>query len=184
MVTMLIANVMLPSVAGHMLVLVVLLLPIALIEAAVLARMLMLKYGRAFNLSLSANSRSTLVGLPLGYLCALVGVIPAGMFALLLPKNVSSPIGCVLFHMISTGGAPPSRYDDLGFCLGTLILMVPYFFLTLREERRSILNAEKDLDPVLVRRAVFRMNAVTYAMLAIPLLYELSKTVIWLASRK
>jgi len=62
--------------------------------------------------------------------------------------------------------------------------MIPYFILTLREERKSILEREKNLDPALVRRAVFRMNALTYALLALPLLGWFSVTVVKLLSGK
>ena len=85
------ANVIIPMIAGHVIVMLILLIPVAIIEAVVLARRHLLKYMESFSLSFRVNLRSTLVGLPLGYVFALLGIIPAGLFVTLLPKNLSRP---------------------------------------------------------------------------------------------
>ena len=51
----LLANVAIPTVAGHIIVMVILLIPIALIEAIVLSRRHILGYAESVRLSLRAN---------------------------------------------------------------------------------------------------------------------------------
>jgi hypothetical protein len=167
---MLLGNVMLPTVAGHVVVMLVLLPVIAAIEAVVIARRHPLPYGRSFNLSLRANLRSTLIGIPLGYLFAFLGVIPAGMFALIpgIPKETKSLFGHILYGGMFIGGTVPSRYDSLGFFAGTILLMIPYYFITVRVEKKAIARLQANLVPARLNGTAYLMNAVTYGLLAVP----------------
>jgi hypothetical protein len=169
---MIIGNVMIPTLAGHIVVLLALLAPISMIEAVVLTWMCRTTLWPTIGLSLGANFRSTLVGVPLGYLLALAGIIPAGLFSGLLPKHLGVPIGHVLGGAIAIGGTIPNRYDELGYAVGTLLVMIPYFFVTRRVERKYILAHRPNLDPPLVARAVNRMNLITYALLAVPVVWK------------
>lgn len=164
------ANVMVPSVAEHVVVMLVLLLPIALIEAVILARRHLLKYSESFRLALRANLHSTVVGLPLGYCFAFLGVIPAGLFATLLPKRIESPIGMILFNAIGRGGMRPTDFDEVAFCLGTLLVMIPYFLVTLRVERRLLVQRKAELDTPALQVTVRLMNDITYGLLAVPII--------------
>lgn len=163
------ANVMIPTVAEHVVIMLILLIPVALIEAVVLARRHFLKYAESFRLSLRANLRSTFVGIPLGYVFALAGVIPAGLFAGLLPEKTKSVIGAILFNAVGRGGTRPNELDDVGFFLGTLLVMIPYFLVTLRVERKMIVKNRPELDTPSLTATVRIMNEITYGLLALPL---------------
>ncbi len=128
------ANVVVPSIANHIVIMLVLLIPIAFIESIVLARRHVLSVSESLELSFRANLRSTFVGLPLGYLFALMGIIPAGIFVAFLPGRIPSVIAGVLFSAVASGGTAPNELDEMGFFLGTLLVMIPYFLVTLQVE--------------------------------------------------
>jgi hypothetical protein len=146
----------------------ILLVPVTLIEGLVLARRHLLKYPESFRLSLRANLRSTLVGLPLGYVFAILGLVPAGLFSMLLPKKVESTIATILGSAIVHGGKTPTELNEIGFFLGTLIVMIPYFLVTLNIERNVIVRLKPDLDTPELTKTVRIMNGITYGLLAIP----------------
>lgn len=162
------ANVVLPSVAEHVIIMLVLLVPITLIEAVVIMRRHLLRYMESFKLSLCANLRSTLIGLPLGYIFAILGIIPAGLFAMLLPKNIESAIGVILGNVVLHGGTIPNKLDEIGFYIGTLLVMIPYFIITLRIERKVIVKKKTELDTPVLTKTVWIMNGITYGLLVIP----------------
>jgi len=164
------ANVMIPSVAEHIIIMLVLLVPIALIEAVVLGRRHLLKLKESLSLSFRANLRSTIVGLPMGYGFALLGVIPAGIFATLLPKDIGSLVGSILFNAIGHGGMIPSVYDEVGYFIGTLLVMIPYFFVTLKVEKKHIAKLKQELDPERLTTTIQITNGITYTILAIPII--------------
>jgi hypothetical protein len=172
------ANVMLPSIAEYLGFMFVLLLPIALIEAVVLSRRHLLAYRDSFVLSLRANWRSTVIGLPLGYALAVVGIIPAGLFVSLLPAETGSAIGAILFNALGHGGTIPGEFNEVGYFLGTLLVMVPYFLVTLRIERTHIAKLRKDLDGPRLTTTVRLMNDITYVLLATPIVIGAVKAVI------
>ena len=176
------ANVMIPTVAEHVVVMLVLLIPVTLIEAVVLARRHLLKYVESLNLSFRANLRSTVVGLPLGYVLALLGVIPAGFFTTLLPERIGSVIGIILFNAIGHGGTRPNKLDDVGFFLGTLLVMIPYFFVTLRVERKVIAKRKPELDTPSLTKTVRIMNDIPYGILAVPIVIGALRAVMKVAS--
>ena len=109
------------------------------------------------------------MGLPLGYVFAFLGVIPASLFAALLPDKIGSVIGLILSNAWAHGGTAPSDMDDAGYFLGTLLVMIPYFLVTLRVERKYIAKLRVDLDNPRLRTTVCIMNAITYGLLAIPI---------------
>ncbi len=179
---LILANVMIPTVAEHVVIMLILLVPIALIEAIVLARRHLLKHLESFRLSLRANLRSTLVGLPLGYIFAFLGVIPAGLFSMLLPKKVESAIGIILSSAMFHGGMIPTELDEVGFFLGTLIVMIPYFLVTLHIERKVIVKLKPELDTPALTKTVRIMNDITYALLAFPIIVGAVRAVMKIAS--
>lgn len=163
------ANVVIPTVAGHIVVMVVMLLPIALIEAGVLSRRHSLRYGESLRLSLWANVKSTFVGLPLGYVFAWLGLIPAGFFAGVLPETIRSSIRAILFNALLAGGIQPTetQLDQITPLLGTLLVMIPYFLVTLYVERRAIVKHRSELDTPRLRTSVRIMNDITYGLLVL-----------------
>jgi hypothetical protein len=166
---LILANVAIPSIAEHFVAMLILLVPIALIEAIVLWRRHVPKYVDSLALSFRANLRSTIVGLPLGYLCALVGIIPAGLFAGLLPEKTGSVIGIILSNALFHGGTIPTNMDEAGYYLGTLLIMIPYFIITLRVERKHIAKLRQDLDTPELTKTVRIMNDITYGLLLVPI---------------
>ena len=176
------ANVMIPTVAEHVVIMLVLLIPVALIEAVVLARRHLLKYAESLNLSFRANLRSTLVGLPLGYAFALLGVIPAGLFVTLLPERIGSAIGIILFNVIGRGGTRPNELDEVGFFMGTLLVLIPYFLVTLRIERKVIAKRKPELDTPTLTTTVRIMNDITYGILAVPIVIGAVRAIMKLTS--
>ncbi len=96
------ANVVIPTVAEHVPIMLVLLLPVVIIESIVLAKRHLLPYSESFRLTLRANLRSTFVGIPLGYVFAWIGIIPAGLFAALLPERLDI-IEVVLMNAVGHG---------------------------------------------------------------------------------
>lgn len=177
------ANVMIPSVVGHIFVMLVLLIPIVLIEAIVLCRRHLVKYAEALSLSLRANLSSTFAGIPLGYVFAFVGVIPAGLFAMLLPERIESAVGVILGNVLAYGAIRPSELDEVGFYLGTLIVMIPYFLVTLWIERRVIAKRRKDLDAQALATTVRIMNDITYGLIALPVVVGAIRAVMRLMSK-
>ena len=109
------------------------------------------------------------MGLPLGYVLAFLGVIPAGLFATLLPHKIGSLTGLILVNTLGHGGTIPSAADEAGYFLGTLLVMIPYFLVTLRVERKYIAKLRVDLDNPRLTTTVRIMNAITYWLLAIPI---------------
>ncbi|MBI5365590.1 MAG: hypothetical protein HZA54_01025 [Planctomycetes bacterium] len=167
---LLLANVAIPSIAIHVVVMLVLLLPVTIAEGIVLMWRHPLSQAEAMGLALRANLRSTLAGLPVGYLCALAGIIPAGIFASLLPPGPRSVIGLILAKTVFIGGMFPNDADDLGFFVGTVLVMLPYYLVTVKVERACLARRRGDLDPERLAMTVRIMNGVTYGLLLIPLL--------------
>ena len=163
----LLSNVMIPTVAGHFVLMLGLLIPVALIEAIVIARRHDLEFGKSFGLALGANLKSTIIGIPLGYLLAVLGLIPAGVFTLLVPEGVQPILSLTLFHAVAYGGTVPSELDRMAFYLGTLLVMIPYYLVTLSVERKYLEQKLED-DPSDLRSTVRIMNAITYGLLAVP----------------
>ena len=178
------ANVMIPTVAEHVVIMLVLLIPVALIEGVVLARRHVLKYGESFRLALRANLVSTFVGLPLGYVFALAGFIPAGLFVSLLPERIESVIGVILSGALYHGGTAPSELDEVGFFLGTLLVMIPYFLVTIRVERKVLMKRKPDLDIPALKTTVRIMNDITYGLLALPIAMGAVRAVMRLISNQ
>lgn len=176
------ANVMIPTVAEHVVVMLILLLPVALIEAVVLARRHLLKHMESFSLSFRANLRSTLIGIPLGYFFAVLGIIPAGFFVTLLPERVGSVIGVILSNAIAHGGTRTSELEDelaaVGFFLGALLAMIPYFLVTLRIERKVIVKRKPELDTPKLTKTIRIMNDITYGILAVPIVFGAVRAVV------
>ncbi len=165
------ANVMIPMVAEHIIIMLILLVPISIIEAVIIALRHVLKYSESLKLSFYANTKSTLIGLPIGYVLALFGVVPAGLFAMLLPKNIGSAVGVVLFNTVAHGGTIPNKFDEIGFYLGILLVMIPYYLVTVYVERKVIVKRKAELNTPSLTRTVWIMNSITYGLLAIPVVY-------------
>jgi len=120
----------------------------------------------------------------LGYLFACLGVIPAGLFATLLPKHIKSPISTILFNVLGHGGMRPTEFDEIAFFLGTLLVMIPYLLVTLRVERKVLIKRKAELNTPTLPVTVRIMNNITYSLLALPVVIGTVQATIKLASNK
>jgi len=160
------ANVALPSFIGHWIVFIFLLPLVARVEATVMCKLLKLSYGPSFRLAVQANWKSTLVGLPLGWVMALLGLIPPGILVWFLPYSYRDPTYQVIAFTLLTGGMIPGPLTPLAAAVGNLIILVPYYFASVRIERKVILKKYPDFDHALVNRTAKWMNFLTYSILA------------------
>ncbi|MFA5252343.1 MAG: hypothetical protein WC454_07150, partial [Phycisphaerae bacterium] len=149
------ANLVIPTIAEHIIIMLYLLVPVSFIEAIILTQRHVLKYPESLKLSFYANTKSTLIGLPIGYVLALIGIIPAGLFTTLLPKNIGSAIGNILGNAILHGGTIPNKFDETGFYLGTLLVMIPYYLVTIRIERKVIVKHKVELNTPSLTKTVW-----------------------------
>jgi hypothetical protein len=170
---MFLANVALPSFIGHGILFLILLPLVASIEAIVLSRMLRTPYVRSFLTAARANWRSTLVGLPAGWCMALAGLIPAGILAYFLPPAYREPSYQIIAFTALTGGTIPTHFTQVAMAAGNLIILVPYYFASVRIERKVVESCHVESDPKVVASAVRWMNGITYALLALLVLWWL-----------
>ena len=164
---MLLANVALPSFLGHWVVFTILLPLVAIVEGIVLKRVLKLEFVESLNTAISANWRSTIVGLPAGWLLAFVGLVPAGILAYFLPVNYRDPAFQIIAFTTLTGGVIPSKYNMVALAAGNLLILMPYYVATVRVERKKVEELHPDIDPEQIALAVRLMNRITYSILAV-----------------
>jgi hypothetical protein len=166
------ANVAIPTVAEHIIIMLMLLAPVAMIEAAVLARRHSLTCKKSLSLSFFANLWSTFVGLGIGYVLALVGLIPAGIFAEFIPGQAGSLISNIIWNVSFHGGAIPNKFDEVGYYLGTLLVMIPYLIATIYVEYRVITRRNSELNTAKLKKTIRIMNCITYSLLVIPVIIK------------
>ncbi len=157
------ANIAIPTVVPHMLAAAIVLPLVALIEAVIIRRALLPAYLPSFRTALGANWRSTLVGLPLGYLLAAIGSIPAGMFTGMIPNESRQLYKTTLFQTFMVGGIIPNPSIPLAMAIGLVVVLIPYFFASVIVERRYMIRHLPESDPILIKRVAWRMNLLTYA---------------------
>jgi len=175
---MLLANLALPSFIGHWVLFVILLPLVATSEAIVLARVLKTEPMDSFATSVCANWRSTIVGLPLGWLMALAGLIPAGILASLLPAPYRDPSFQVIAFTAFTGGMIPTRFSMIAMAAGNLLILFPYYLATVRVERRVVESRHPDVDRKLIAFAIRWANRITYSVLALLVLWWLVTAIV------
>ena len=162
---MILANVAIPTVVPHMFAAAILLPIIATIEAVLIHRMLLLAYWPSFRLSLGANGRSTLVGLPVGYFFAALGTIPAGMFTKMIPPDLRELFRTTLFQTLYVGGLIPNPTIPFAMAIGLVVVLIPYFFASVVIEGRYMMRNLPKAEPKVIKRVAWRMNVLTYACL-------------------
>jgi hypothetical protein len=171
------ANIALPSFIGHWIVFVILLPLVATIEAVVLARTLKTPLGSSFLASLHANWRSTVVGLPAGWCMALLGIIPAGILAAFLPAPYRKPSFQIVAFAAMTGGIIPNRFTMIAMASANFLILIPYYLATVRVERKVVQSHFRKIDPERIGVVVRRMNRITYALLAMLVLWWLTAAI-------
>jgi hypothetical protein len=175
---MLLANVALPSFVDHWVLFVIILPLVAAIEAIVLSRLLMIPFGESFDTAMRANWRSTLVGIPVGWCMALAGLIPAGILAALLPPHYGDPVFQIIAFTALTGGMIPSKFTMIAMAAGNLLILIPYYFASVRVERRVVENRHPEVDRKLIGFAARTMNQITYSVLALLVMSWLTTAIV------
>lgn len=166
------ANVAIPTVAIHIIAMFFLFIPIVIVEAIVLAKRHKLESEESFNLMFIANLKSTLIGLPLGYFFAVLGLIPPGIFASFLPEKFESAVSFLLSGAMVQGGTipmpmDPELFNEAGFYIGTLLVMIPYYLVTLHIERKAIIKRKPDLDTPALKTTLRIANDITYGAIVL-----------------
>ena len=174
---MLFANVALPSFIGHWIVFIILLPLVATIEAIVLAVVLKTAPIDSLTVAIHANWRSTVSGLPLGWCMALAGLVPAGILAFLLPAPYRDPGFQIIAFTAFTGGMIPTDFTMIAMAAGNLLILIPYYFVTVRIEQKVVASHHPEIDPKRVAFAVRWIHRITYTMLALLVLWWLTAAI-------
>jgi hypothetical protein len=132
----------------------------------------------SFITTVRANWRSTIAGLPAGWLMALAGLIPAGILASFLPAPYRNPSYQIIAFATFTGGTIPTRFSVIAMAAGNLLILIPYYFATVRIERAVVEARHPEIPPAQIASAVRWMNRTTYAMLASLLLWWLATAIV------
>ncbi len=143
------------------------LVPIVLVEALVLARSMRVEFRSQLWPVAKANFLSTLVGVPLAW---------AGMFAVeaaaagivfgLLPESVAD-MPVVRYAMFPFMAAWIGGSTTLEFQAAFLVLAVPFFLISFFIEYRFLRPGYPAAEHALLRSAVKRGNALSYALLCL-----------------
>lgn len=171
------ANVALPSFIGHWVVFIILLPFVAAVEAVVLARLLGINGAESLVTSAKANWRSTIVGLPAGWCMALAGLIPAGVLTYLLPAPYRDPAFQIIAFTAFTGGFIPTRFSGIAMAAASLVVLVPYYFATVRVERKVVEARHPEIDPQRVAVAVRWANRLSYFVLSLLVVWWLTAAI-------
>jgi hypothetical protein len=164
---MLLANVALPSFIGHWIIFTILLPLVAGIEAVVLWRVLNTSLAKSFATAVAANWRSTVAGLPAGWLMALVGLVPAGILVALLPASYRDPGFQIVAFTAFTGGVIPNEFSMIAMAIGNLLILVPYYIATVHFETQVVEDRHPEIEKPVIASAVRSMNRITYAVLTL-----------------
>ncbi len=149
----------------------ILFVPIVLIEAVIARSVLVLPLGRSLRISFVANLVSTVVGIPLAWIAALIvelllAGIGAGLHAVTRGYIPESVVAIAILTLAWIG--PESR--PWAVPAAALVLCVPFFFASVYCERRV---ARRMVSPELydrVRHWSWRANLVSYGVIAVLLL--------------
>lgn len=157
------ANVAIPTFFPHWIAGLFALCPIVALEAAIVSRRLSIPYAWALTACGSANVRSTLVGIPVAYFVSLFITIP---FGLVMDQfiNRDSNFGRFLFGVFLFGGTQ-ENVPEKAALFATLVLLVPYYYASVRIECRIMQKHLPTIEPAKIRSATIAMNRASYAIL-------------------
>ena len=161
------ANVALPSFLPHSFLTLIGIFVIAALEGWFVMRALNLSYSDSYRLSLWANLRSTVAGIPLAWLLWLAGLIPVSMGLSALGVDSHPAVQSTLMQSVLFGGMMPTEWTNVASAAAWLLMLVPFWFGSVWIERRTILKRLPDRDPSRVSSAVIRGNLASYTMFLI-----------------
>ncbi|MEI8290136.1 MAG: hypothetical protein WCH99_11745 [Verrucomicrobiota bacterium] len=130
------------------------LVPVIIVEALLIRRWVQLSYRDAFIGMTKANLLSTLAGIPLAWLVMFV------LFVIMVPVAIAQD----KWHMDFSDSLV---FQVVSFVIGMGFLLVPSFYVSVWLESRICRRAWPGIDPVIVRRGVFRANLASYIMVFI-----------------
>ncbi len=159
------ADVFVPLIVWQLPAMALALLPIVVVEAAIARWRLSIRFGQAFKGMLAANLASTLVGIPLAWLVMFaVQLLTAGgeMHGL---GSASAIFKSVVLQ--AAWPAPPGSHGLWMIPTATLVLLVPYFLVSVLFERAVLVGMWRDQPRGRVTSVAWLANAASYAGLAI-----------------
>jgi len=167
----LLADMGMPMIFVEWPLMIIALVPIIFIETVLIRRWMPLPLGKAFLGVGVANLLSTLVGVPLSWLCVLLvdGFLGAGLRSVALHYHWQlrgTPLAHVLFFFLNVAwGTGVGQYPYWFVPAAAAVLLVPCFYASVWLERWVCARTWKQLDPARVRSSVFRANLASYALL-------------------
>ncbi len=138
------------------------LVPIVLIEWAIVSRLISGMSWHGFWSVGLANAVSTFIGIPLAWGAMLaLNVATTGTGS----RGLDTPMQVFQSVVLQASWLVPYE-DDLYWMIptATLVLLVPYFLVSVFAERWVLGLMMRNVDRLIIRKAAWRMNAVTYGM--------------------
>ena len=149
---------------------IVSLIPIIIIESLYIQRSLKLSFGRTLKVMSIANIESTLIGIPITWVAWVIIEIILGYMGTLVFENlhVSLPESASLLFALTVGAAwlTPAE-SNLYWMVPTasLVLLIPFFYVSWLLERRRTKRLLKEYDPANIKKATFIANLCSYGLL-------------------
>jgi len=167
---------------------VLLLIPIIAAEAAFVIRRTSLQIGKVLWATTLANVLSTIVGVPLTwgalFLCEMAVGIGLARFTKVGSSSWNSPISQIVWTVLTAPWlAPDEKSGTWAVPLAALVLLVPFFFVSVWTEQRVMehflpvttgdVAQPNEVNEKVLRRAVRGANLLSYG-------FMLSFTSVWL----
>jgi hypothetical protein len=166
--TPLIANMGVPMIFVEMPGMVVALIPIIVLEAIVINRVLALSYRDSFRGVTLSNLASTFIGVPVAWCIMLVlqFAVTIPLFMVSKHHSPNSPVIAVIGYLSSIAWVPPAgAYTHWLIPAASALLLIPCFIVSLWIERRICIASWRGSDASSVRRGVFYANVASYLLL-------------------
>jgi hypothetical protein len=164
------ANVGIPMIFVQWPLMLAALSPVILVEILLIRLWLSLSLEEAFMGIAKANVLSTAIGVPLAWGIMLVVEFVTGLLLAsgsdYLHWKLDNPLFELVFFIFSIAWPLPSTEIAQGLIpIAAALLLIPCFYASVWIECRSCLRSWARYNPVLVRRAVYRTNLGSYALL-------------------
>lgn len=164
---LLMANVALPAFFPHAFATLAGIFVIAGIEGFFLMRLLRLSFSEAYMGSLSANWRSTVVGIPLAWLLWVVGLIPLSLGISWLGVEMHPMVASTLTQSALSGGTVPTEWEGVGSAAAWLVMLVPFWLGSVWIESKTIARRFPEKDASLISKSVIQGNLASYVIFLI-----------------
>jgi tetratricopeptide (TPR) repeat protein len=145
---------------------IALLIPVALIEAAIYSRILEIKYKNTILPSFFSNLISTIIGIPLAWFFMLAIEIITGTTGSL---DLSTTLGKITAVTLQAAWIVPYESKELSWImpLAAAVGLIPAYFISILIEFRVVRNFFKDKEAIEIRKAVKKANILSYNLLII-----------------